>query len=411
MTASDQAVDALGPAGEGAGEGEPASDTSGRPSRRDLGGLRLTNVALIVVAGIIQLGGTTLAALHQTPHRSLDVWGYALLASGVAALVFRLRNPRTVLAFTFSATFAYVAFGYPNGPLYMGLLVAFGTAVWLGHRRAALVSVAVGLVTLPWIDWALGRSPGPPIGAVVGLLAWLITLLSVIEVVRARRERAREADRRRIEAEQRRAADERLRIARDVHDVVAHAMSLINIQAGVALHLGEDLPDQARQALTTIKQTSKDSLVELRAILGVLRQVDEAAPLAPAPGLAGLDDLVTSAAAAGVMVRVDVHGDVNAIPRSVDLAAYRIIQESLTNVVRHCDRHEALVRVGADDGRLLVEVLDEGSRPPRVEPGAGGNGIVGMRERAAAVGGRLEAGPRPGRGFAVRAELPLEVST
>jgi signal transduction histidine kinase len=272
--------------------------------------------------------------------------------------------------------------------------------------------MVVGCITIPWIDWVLGRSDSAPVGSAIGLLAWLVTLFSVVEVARSRRERAREAERLRAEAEQLRAADERLRIARDVHDVVAHAMSLINIQAGVALHLGEDLPEQAREALSTIKQTSKDSLVELRAIIGVLRQVDEAAPRAPAPGLVALGDLVSSAAAAGVAVQLHVRGDVNDIPRSVDLAAYRIIQESLTNVVRHCDRHEAVVRVGADDGRLVIEVLDEGSTVVRrAEPAAGGNGIIGMRERAAAVGGRLEAGPRPGRGFAVRAELPFGAST
>jgi signal transduction histidine kinase len=371
-----------------------------------------TDILVVVVAGVIALGGTTLAALHQTPYRELDIGAYALLAVGAGALFFRLRFPGAVLVAVFATTFGYVALGYPDGPLYLTLVVAFGTAVWRGHRRTAVAVMVVGWITIPWIDWVLGRSDSAPVGSAIGLLAWLVTLFSVVEVARSRRERAREAERLRAEAEQLRAADERLRIARDVHDVVAHAMSLINIQAGVALHLGEDLPEQAREALSTIKQTSKDSLVELRAIIGVLRQVDEAAPRAPAPGLVALGDLVSSAAAAGVAVQLHVRGDVNDIPRSVDLAAYRIIQESLTNVVRHCDRHEALVRVGADDGCLVIEVLDEGSTVVRrAEPAAGGNGIIGMRERAAAVGGRLEAGPRPGRGFAVRAELPLGAST
>jgi signal transduction histidine kinase len=242
----------------------------------------------------------------------------------------------------------------------------------------------------------------------------------------------------------RRATEERLRIARELHDVVAHNMSLISLQAGVALHLIDQQPEQARESLSTIKDASKEALVELRSILGVLRQVDEpdpaqgrtggvdgaadgietevagrgvlgtadeaGAPRSPVPSLRRLGTLLERSRAAGLDVTVDddVYVHLAEFSRDVDLAAYRIIQESLTNVARYADNPSATVRLRVEDGELSVAVLDEGSSPPTGEVVASsGHGITGMRERAASVGGRFEAGPRPGRGFAVRAWLPL----
>jgi signal transduction histidine kinase len=185
-------------------------------------------------------------------------------------------------------------------------------------------------------------------------------------------------------------------------------MSLINIQAGVALHLWDDDPKQVRDALTTIKGASKEALVEMRSILGVLRGVDDDAPRAPAPSLQRLPDLVANAAASGVKVELEVDGDVSHLPRNTDLAAFRIVQESLTNVARHAGVPAAQVRIRTADGMLRLEILDEGSgRNGHADLPSGGNGIPGMQERALAVGGTLSAGPRPGRGFAVRAELPI----
>jgi signal transduction histidine kinase len=254
----------------------------------------------------------------------------------------------------------------------------------------------------------IGTTEAPELGQLIALAAWLAALVSVMEVVRSRRERAREAARSHTEALQRKASDERLRIAQELHDAVAHNISLINIHAGVALHLFDEQPQQARDALATIKQSSKEALVELRSILGLLRRADEDAPRAPTPSLAHLSDLVARSNAAGLDVRIDVEGDLAHLPRNVDVAAYRIIQESLTNVARHADRPDAVVRVHAVGGALDLEVLDEGSGSKRgVDLPSGGNGIAGMRERATAIGGTFEAGPRPGRGFAVRVRLPI----
>jgi signal transduction histidine kinase len=196
-----------------------------------------------------------------------------------------------------------------------------------------------------------------------------------------------------------------MRIARELHDVLAHNISLINVQAGVALHLMDEQPGQSRSALAAIKQASNDALGELRSVLDVLRQGDEAPPRAPASGLAQLDSLVAGAGATGLEVRTRVEGTPRPLPAGTDLAAFRIVQESLTNVTRHAGPATAtvLVRYGDD---LTVQVDDDGRGPEAA--GGPGNGIRGMRERVAALGGELTTGPRPDGGFRVLARLPLD---
>jgi len=213
---------------------------------------------------------------------------------------------------------------------------------------------------------------------------------------------------RREEEMQRRVTDERLRIARELHDVVSHSISTINVQAGMAAHVIDHKPDEAKAALVTIKQTSRDTLRELRGILNVLRQVDEVESRQPAPGLAQLDVLVNTAARAGVPVSASVGGLARALPPAVDLAAYRIIQESLTNVIRHAGRASAQISVDFEPDRVVIEVSDDGrgTGVPDANGWPEGHGLAGMRERAAAVRGELQAGPRPGHGFQVRAALP-----
>jgi signal transduction histidine kinase len=367
----------------------------------------LVDALIVVVVGFLEIFGTTMAAQEQD-RGDLGAAGVTLLVLGVLALPFRHRFPVGVLTWVWGTTLLYLALGYPKGPVFFALLVALFQAVLTGHRKAAVVSLLAGFVCFPWLGYVIGREARPSWGELIGFAAWVVALLSITELVRARRDRVR--DRAQVEADalQRRAADERMRIARELHDAVAHNMSLINIQAGVALHLMDEDPEQARGALTTIKGASKEALVELRSILGVLRGVDDDAPRAPAPSLRRLPELVANAAASGVDVRVDVDGDLTHLPRNTDLAAFRIVQESLTNVARHAGVPTAVVRIQARDDTLAVEILDEGTgRDPRPDLPSGGNGIPGMRERALAVGGRLTAGPRAGRGFAVRAELPL----
>jgi signal transduction histidine kinase len=203
---------------------------------------------------------------------------------------------------------------------------------------------------------------------------------------------------------------ERLRIARELHDVVAHSFAAIALHAGVAEHVKEDRPEQVGEALRAIKAVSSEAARELRAILGVLRRVDDGEPPATSRGVGGLDALAATASSAGVATRVEISGRPRPLLAAVDQAAYRIVQESLTNVLRHAGPANAWVRVAYEPDGLVAEVVDDGhaqevrygARPPGT-----GHGIAGMRERAVALGGQLEAGKRTGSGFRIRASLPF----
>jgi signal transduction histidine kinase len=368
------------------------------------------DVVVAVVVGVVQIVGTYFAGHNHQQHdrKAFDALAFVLLAAGPAALVVRRRAPALVLTAVFGVTLAYDLIGYPRGPIFLALIVAFFTAVHMGRRLAAWVVLGVGYLSFVWLTYLVGRESRPGWGEILGLAAWLLLLATVAEVARGRREGAIEARRIREEEARRRASEERVRIARELHDVLAHNISLINVQAGVALHLMDEQPEQARSALTAIKAASKEALSELRSVLGILRQVDEGAPRSPTPGLDRLEGLVMRADAAGLTVRIEVEGTQRPLPAGVDLAAYRIVQEALTNVTRHAGPAMATIRVAYRDDSVTVEVDDDGRRPPAHAASEGGNGIPGMRERAAALGGMLEAGPRAGGGFRVRARLPLD---
>jgi signal transduction histidine kinase len=203
---------------------------------------------------------------------------------------------------------------------------------------------------------------------------------------------------------------ERLRIARELHDVVAHSFAAIALHAGVAEHMKDDRPEQVDEALRAIKAVSGEAARELRAILGVLRRVDAGEPAAPSRGVGGLEALAATASGAGVPTRVTISGRPRPLLAAVDQAAYRIAQESLTNILRHAGAATASIRVAYMPDRLVVEVVDDGhgraTRRGGRLPGTG-HGIAGMRERALALGGELEAGKPTGGGFRVRASLPF----
>ena len=362
-----------------------------------------------MLIGAFQIGITHVAGRHQIEHHALDALGDALLAMAALALIGRRRWPVPTLGVAVAATLAYVLLYYPQGPIWLPLILALFNAMIRGHRLVAWGALVVGYPAFIWLPHLIGRDPRPPnVAAAVGVAAWLLVLGTVAEIARIRRERSREAERMRAEEARRRASEERLRIARELHDVLAHNISLINVQAGVALHLMDERPEQARTALTAIKQASKEALGELRSVLGVLRQVDETPPRAPAPSVARLEGLVSRASAAGLQVRTEVEGTPRALPAGVDLAAFRIVQEALTNVARHAGPATATIRVRYGDRDLTVQVDDNGNGAAQGGTPGGGNGIPGMRERAAALGGELEAGPRPGGGFRVLARLPLD---
>jgi signal transduction histidine kinase len=365
---------------------------------------------LPLFVAVVQIVGTGLASLRQPERMDLDLLGVALLALGPATLVYRRRHPVVVLWITLASTLGYVLLDYPRGPIFLALIVAFVTAVMSGHRGAAIASLVVGYASFLWLPSWVGSESAPGWAAALGLAAWLLVLFTLSEIARSRRQSAIELDRTRAEEAKRRASEERLRIARELHDVLAHNISLINVQAGVALHLTEDLPEQARSALTSIKQASVEALGELQSVLEILRQGHESAPRIPTSGLARLDDLVAKTEAAGLSVTTRVEGEQRPLPRGVDLAAFRIVQEALTNVTRHAGEARAGVTISYGENDLIIQVEDDGRG---TSPGLsfGGRGIEGMRERATALDGDFDAGPSEGGGFRVWARLPLRTSS
>ena len=368
-------------------------------------------IAVAVIAA--EVGGSHAASgwsHHAHHHGTPGAWAYVLLAVSGAALLARRRYPVTVLAVTLVTALGAGALG--ANLVWFAVIVAFFTAVLARQRVVAIASLVIGYLASVWPPWLIGQPGRASVTFALGLAAGLVFMLIIAELLRIRSQRAAAVARSREEELRRRASEERLRMARDLHDVVAHNISVINVQANTALHLMDRQPERARSALVTINEVSKQALVELRTVLGVLRDVDAAdAPRAPVPGLGRLGDLVGHAAAAGLVVRVEQDGRPAALPADVDLAAYRIIQEALTNTARHSGGTNAAVRLRYGDDALLVEVDDDG--PPRpagrsaAQANGSGHGIAGMTERAGALGGTLRAGPRPGGGFGVRAWLPL----
>ena len=356
---------------------------------------------------IFEVVGTFGAANNQPERNGVDALALALVLLGPLALGLRDRWPLGAVAVAVIATDAYLALGYAYGPVFIAVVVALVYAVQRGRRRGAWALAAAGYLGFVVAD-AFGRrhdAAGGNLAHLALVAGWLALVLAVAEVVRIRRVQAH--DRRRAEAEEGRRAqgEQRLQLAQELHDVLAHHISLINVQAGVALHLFDEHPEQAGPALAHIKDASHEALQELRAALDLLRH-DDTAPRAPAPGLADLDTLVDGVRASGLDVRLDA-SPLPTLPAATELAAYRIVQEALTNVTRHAHATSATVRVDAGAGGLTVEVTDDGSGGGPADAAAGGgNGLVGMRERAASLGGTVEAGPRVGGGFRVLARLP-----
>ena len=283
------------------------------------------------------------------------------------------------------------------------LIAAFVNAVVYRKRAAAIASLVAGYLVSVWPPWLIGARGHTSAVFALGLLAGLITLLSVAELIRVRNQRAVAVRHRQDEEARRRASEERLAIARDLHDVVAHNISVINVQANTALHLMDRQPERAREALTAIHEVSRQALGELRSVLGVLRADGADAPLMPSPGLDRLGELAAHARTAGIAVRVVEQGEPRPVPAGVDTAAYRIVQEALTNAVRHSGGRAATIRLCYDPDALTIEVDDDGREALPSRPG---NGVAGMTERARALGGTLDAGPRSGGGFRVLARLP-----
>ncbi len=402
---------------------------------------------------VILLGTVTGTARYRLG--SLD---FALIATACVSLALRRRAPWAVLGFTCALSAAYIALRPADGQIPVILATAVALCTVAARTDRALTRVTGLLACVGLTALAMTFGPGPWYRqANFAVFAWTGMAAAAGDAVRSRRayvaaieERAERAERSREEEARRRVAEERMRIARELHDVVAHHIALVNVQAGVAAHVMDTRPDQAKQALAHVREASRSALDELRATVGLLRQSGEPeAPMEPAPGLAVLDQLLDGFRRAGLAVTVECAGErpEAPLPASVDLTAYRVIQESLTNVRKHAGPGAAaVVRITRDPAQLEIVVDDDGafsahvplpepawlsvpparraaaaaapgpaSAPPPgtpagtgpAAPGPGGHGLLGMHERASALGGVCRTGYRPGGGFRVRVRLPL----
>src|SRR5512132_1234373 len=349
--------------------------------------------------------------------RGMFALGYGLVLLHTLPLAGRRRFPGTVLVLVVASGLAGAALSLP--PFFLGpaILVAVYSVAAYGSQWVSLAGLAVaelGLVAVQRTPFGL-EFEGLALVGFVGILAaaWLLGQFAHNYRAYAARleERTTEPERARAELARRAVVEERLRLARELHDVVAHAMSVIAVQSGVGAHVADTNPQEAAKALAAIEATSRAALEELRRLLGVLRQEDEPqGALAPVPGLADLDSLLAEVGKAGLVVKLQINGTRPPLPAGVDLSAYRIVQEALTNVVKHAGPAHAQVVVGYRDQDVTVEVIDDGrGAVPSASDGrvGTGHGLIGMRERVQVFGGDLQTGPRPGGGFRVAARLPL----
>ena len=338
------------------------------------------------------------------------MWAFPVLCCALLASALLLRRrPLIALAVMLGGSVAAMALKPIMPASVLEIVITGATGIEICYiaairpRRVSATGLAMvgACLLIPGSPEGLDLAPFRGSAAVVTIIAWLIGTL--IRQAQARAELVR------AQAAAQTALAERLRIARELHDMVAHNIGIIAIQAGAARRVFDTSPAEARDTLAAIEATSRETLSGLRRMMTGLRRAEPEpgpgqAPLGPAPGLADLEQLAAMTLEAGVKVDVDWHGSREPLPADIDLSAFRIIQEAVTNVVRHAGTDQCQVLIGQQDGQLLLEVTDSG----RGGPAAGtGYGITGMRERATLLGGDFSAGPRPGGGFRVAARLPL----
>ncbi|HAM25404.1 MAG TPA: sensor histidine kinase [Microbacteriaceae bacterium] len=339
--------------------------------------------------------------------RNQILLGLAIAIVGPLALIGARRFPGPVVAITAAAGSAdLLLFSDSFHPPYIALAFAIVSAIVRGARMWAWISVAVAWVATLGVAIASGLSLSPP--RIAAITLGILIVMGIGEGIRTRRERFRELSRRVAERKQSEVQAERVRIARELHDVLAHSLSQINVQAGVGLHLMDQQPEKAKEALASIKETSKTALDEVRSVLGILRAeggADPSAPLVPEPDLSRLPGLVSSVSAQGIEAELVNHLSTDPAA-ATQFALYRIAQESLTNVVRHAKATKATVHLREEARTYILSITDDGVGVTSTKHDAGGRGLLGMHERAELLGGTLEAGPLPYRGFRVTARIP-----
>lgn len=353
-------------------------------------------VAAVIGAALIGAVAATVgaAALQAGRSEPLDVWAFLLVVVAVVTtLGLRRTRPVLALAVAIVATGGYLLAGYPYGPIQLCMIVAmFEVARRCSLKVSLLACGLAAVVASACVAARFSRELESPLLMMAAWMGWVVlpwSLGALANAIGSARERARQQLVTRV------ALEERMKIAADVHDIAGHGFALVAMQAGVALLVFDEQPDQARTSLNAIKETSAKALAELRGML-------DAIAMPKAAGLTGLPDLVEQVRAGGLRVHVEV--EPFDLAEDIDAVAYRVVQESLTNVLRHAGSSSADVRIAQQDDELVVQVVDRGQAKvaPRV-----GRGLSGMRRRVEDIGGRLEAGPRAGGGFGVVARLPL----
>ncbi len=368
------------------------------------------DAALAVVLAVLAL--TTYGEfLADAVPAELSAGSTLLVLAQTLPLALRRVRPDVVMTVVGVSGVAMPALGYESSPFAIfGILVAVYTMAAQGRRIDSLLVAAFTVVALVIVHFTAGLDLA---SSATNFLAFGVVWMTG-ETVRARRAYAAELEERtayleadREQRARRAVADERARIARELHDVVAHEVSVIVVQAGAARRVLAEQPAEAEAALVAIEKSGRDALDEMRRLLGVLRREGDPAERAPQPGLGRLDGLVAQMADAGLGVEVSIEGEPPPLPPGLDLSAYRIVQEALTNCLKHAGpdaRARVRLRFGAE--ALAIEVADDG-RGAAVPGVGGGLGLAGMRERAAMFGGDVQAGPRPGGGYLVAARLPM----
>jgi len=369
------------------------------------------DAALTLLAVVVGVGSQFAAAEHQDElYRDTGLLAVVLGLIVTLPIFWRRTHPQQALVVSVAAITVLSALQYRTNSLPIAVLfLIYAAAAYQPLRRAtaALAYVYVAIAVIYVTDAPDFDARSLAFNLALFGAAWLggVAMRSRSATALARLAEADERAEAHRQHAARAVAEERLRIAQELHDVVAHSMSVIAVQAGMGAHVIDRQPERARQALETISHTSRSTLVEMRRLLGVLRGEDGDRAALPAPGLADVDALVEQVRAAGLPVELDVEGAGGDVPRGVDLSAYRVVQEGLTNVIKHAGPAHAQVRVRYGTGAVEVEVTDDGRgiAAPAVN---GGHGLMGMRERVAVWGGTLDVGPTDGGGFHVHAVLP-----
>ena len=357
-------------------------------------------VIAVGVAAILLVTGLS----EQRPAADLDLLGYGLLTAGGLALAARRRAPVPVLAVTGLCAVGYQAAGVDVPAV--AYLFAVYAAVRAGQRTITVVASVIMLAALPLAAMASGlHDTGEAFAQARGALelAWLIAAGAAGEALRQAERRADEAERTREETARHRADEERLHIARELHDSLTHQISVIKVQAEVAVHLARKRGEPVPEALLAIREAGREAARELRATLEALRDDDKNPPR----GLDQVPELVQRARTTGLDAKLTIEGHRNDVPAAVDRTAYRIVQESLTNIARHAAAATAWVRIDYRPDALVIRIDDDGKATSDTAP-VPGVGLLGMRERVTALGGRLRAAPRREGGFSVQAELPVD---